>query len=52
MSRAVADIRAFARIVPVNREVTLFTASLLAALVLGAVLADAALNGAVAPMIR
>ena len=52
MSRAVADIRAFARIVPMNREVTLFAASLIAALALGALLADAALSGAVAPMIR
>ena len=52
MSKAVADIRAVARIVPLNREMTVFAGGLLTALAVGAALADLALNGAVTPMIR
>ena len=52
MSRALTDIRAFARMVPMNREITLFLTSLTVALVVGGILADAALTGAVAPAFR
>lgn len=52
MSKAVADIRALTQIMPLNREFTFFTGGLFAALAVGALLAEAALNGAATPMIR
>ena len=52
MLRTVTDIRAAARLAFMNREAALVAVGLVVALSIGGWLAEAALDSAVAPMIR
>lgn len=52
MFQTMSSLRAFATLVPVNREAALFAAGLMIALSLGGILAEAALHGAATPPIR